>query len=697
MDALKDLLGAGENDILDAAAELGCSSLYGVVPRFSKRGGLTTQPKSRNSGVAASAIVRARWHLQRGPDGNHTGSLDFNELMSFIETIRMSTISGRMVWNCGDRRGEISMAKTCESVWSTDILTNMQESEDPLIRTGSGMVELHWIGPSMPLEQNALIVFAFNIAFTVVPVAFVAISATKLLGWQTPQAAALLLGGQALLGAGHYSAQWILKRLRTSVYVDIQKTGFADTWMLVDNTWFTSTLARRRLSFNPLAPNTVRVGQHLSMEDFIPTWQALLTLFAIGGGFLAFYIGARSSHLWVIFFEILCFFFANLSKGYVISVANDCYCTHLNNPGFQNVVSPPKEPWSWKQSWTGFLEYLHHSKAKPAEPQPVELQDMNGSIHSNEMKSPVRQNTLPAYEPWNNIPLPSSKSSLAGSIRRYSTHSLKEKGTILVETLPVASSSKLLDLETPPLDSDLEKPQGPLFDEPMDYDEKAEEQPGAVALQQFRVYAKVALRRQDAIGLFYFSDPRTWGTAAHIIYEALHDKITWSPHMRKEPILVLPFEFFDMSPGSDPIPTSATLVMAMDDTINEDVFWMAGMEFMTIFVGAFTDTERLLSEYSESTDRDLFGTYVFFVTKLILKACTAPDPPSPRTKTETILNAGGGHGVEPAHGSETYPGVASLMRAINIVRGKYAFDSSVHTVPLMRQYARNAVYTVLHY
>jgi len=58
---LKDMLGVGEADIFDACAELGCGTLHGVVPQLSQRGGFTSTAKGFNRGVAACAILRAKW------------------------------------------------------------------------------------------------------------------------------------------------------------------------------------------------------------------------------------------------------------------------------------------------------------------------------------------------------------------------------------------------------------------------------------------------------------------------------------------------------------------------------------------------------------------------------------------------------------------------------------------------------------
>jgi hypothetical protein len=313
---LKDLLGAGEADIIDACAELGCGSVFGVVPMFSKRGGLTAHAKNRNAGIGACAILRAKWNLR--PDGAEDKTHPkYSELDEFRAKIRMSQTSGRLVWNCENWEAQNKLAVMVQetllrswrpqsSSWDSQLFQSFDDCEEPSIQNANGMVELHWLAPDMPLETNTTIVLLFIAFYTIVPTAIIVIAATPLLGWQTPAASALLWGGQAILSIGHFLAPLIIKRQRTSVHVDVTRDDFSSSWMLVDNTWFTGTLARRRVHHNPISPHTLRLGQHALMKsEYIPTWEALLTLLTIAIGFLAFYIGARSSSLYVILSEIV--------------------------------------------------------------------------------------------------------------------------------------------------------------------------------------------------------------------------------------------------------------------------------------------------------------------------------------------------------------------------------------------------------
>jgi len=171
----------------------------------------------------------------------------------------------------------------------------------------------------------------------------------------------------------------------------------------------------------------------------------------------------------------------------------------------------------------------------------------------------------------------------------------------------------------------------------------------------------------------------------------------------------------DPKPVRKQIYIDSLLILALDETRNEDMFWTAGVEFMSILIGggsgsdgdeassAFTDTDRLVSEYPESTDATkLFGSFVYFLTRLILMACMANyanyDSESPPEAGAAPYN--NNHHFDPGMAgpggrSSYYPGVASMMRAIDLVRRKYPFDSSVQTVPMMRHHARAAVYSVL--
>jgi hypothetical protein len=306
------MLGVGEADISDACAELGCGTLHSVVPRLSQRGGLTSEAKGFNRGIAACAILRAKWELG---EGNACDKLDFDGLCQLLEVFSAGTISGRLVWDVKDMNALQATTDAVEQLlqtfwdghnWDTHLFHSINSSTEPLLEGGKGVVELHWPAPAMPLETNSSIIFLF-IGSLALSMLFVVIIATSpLLGWQSVPASILLLAGQVILAGGHVAAKWIIEHQRTTLYFNIPRAGLADTWMLVDNTWFTSRLARRPISYHPLTPNETRIGQHLSMKgQYIPALHALLTLAAIAIGFVAFYIGARSSDIFTLLIYIV--------------------------------------------------------------------------------------------------------------------------------------------------------------------------------------------------------------------------------------------------------------------------------------------------------------------------------------------------------------------------------------------------------
>ena len=208
-------------------------------------------------------------------------------------------------------------------------------------------------------------------------------------------------------------------------------------------------------------------------------------------------------------------------------------------------------------------------------------------------------------------------------------------------------------------------------------------------LVEYRVYIKLTLRHHGSAparsarnGLFFFSNSHDWAMAAHAIHEELRDRVKWSTvipvanpkeRKQKDPLLTIPFHFSECKGISESLlhwdgkvqTIRSILIVVLDGASDEDIFWNSGLEMVSILIGAFTDTERLVSEYAEATIGELFGVYVYFVTKLILKDC----------------------------GRDGYAkswGVYCLMTAIDLVRRKYPFDSTVWVVPTTRKYAQAA-------
>ncbi|TFK38960.1 hypothetical protein BDQ12DRAFT_722813 [Crucibulum laeve] len=683
---VKDMLGAGEADITDACAELGCGALHGVVPRVSARGGLSSQLKDFNRGTAACAILRAKW---RTGDEDGTTKLDFEKISLLLTKFESATVSGRLIWDFDDitsqmqtRSAVVALLRECwdGQGWRTNMFEAFNSSKEAQLKDGRGLVELHWPAPAMTLETNASIVLLFIFFFSVISVAVVVFATSPLLQWQSTPASVLLLGGQLLLASGHVAAQWIIKHQRHTVYIDIPRNGLSETWMLVDNTWFTSVLARRPVSYKALNPNHLYIGQHLSMKrKFIPTSHALLTLIAIGIGFIAFYVGARSSNVFTILIYIGLFFAANLLKGSVVSHANKAYVTPLNNPGYGNVVTPinrPK-PIRW---WHKFLRMQRNpkldneaetSRDRVENPPP---KDIISGPESNKFENDAASESHISHRSSLNLSAPEAESGTIDASMVPLPVSHRDSSLNSVEPLSRHSHSIThSNAHEIPLPSS----QTPSFVSSSIGGPKADHNEFTPGLR-YRVYTKFALRHTYAIGMFYFSRPQAWGMAAHVIYEALHGRVLWQPHMHREQYLCLPFEFLDYGSGKnspsnedkDGIPISALMIMAIDETRHEDMFWSAGIEFVTIILGAFADTTYLCSEYEDATNVNLVGLYVYHVTRLILLA---------------------------SHngGVDAHPGVVSMMRAIDLVRGKYPFDTSEFALRVLQAQSSHAVYSVL--
>jgi hypothetical protein len=181
---------------------------------------------------------------------------------------------------------------------------------------------------------------------------------------------------------------------------------------------------------------------------------------------------------------------------------------------------------------------------------------------------------------------------------------------------------------------------------------------------QHRVFAKMAVRHNLALGIFYFGRPQAWGMAAHAIHDACRGRVAWHvPPNLREPFVYFPFTYYTDTAGC----VDAALVLAIDETRHEDVFWSAGMEFIAILLDNFLDETKLLSELPHSASLELLGLYVYHVTKLLL--------------TTPAGGSGGGNDI---------PGRASMMRAIDLVKIKYPYDDNDVTLPTLRAYATEA-------
>lgn len=216
---VKDLLGAGDTDLLDAAADVGCYVLFGLVPRMSKRGGMHCKDRQVNRGIATCAILTLEWNL-----GDK--AIDFEDHRTFLRDFNAATVSGRVEWACDDSADMVSKLKDVRdrifsslgegySLFEADKHMALYEALEN-VHGGRGYVELHWPSPSMPLETRPYILYVFITSFLLVFFIITIFSASPLLEWQSPQASALLLGGQLVLGIGQTMTHVIIKRLRLS-------------------------------------------------------------------------------------------------------------------------------------------------------------------------------------------------------------------------------------------------------------------------------------------------------------------------------------------------------------------------------------------------------------------------------------------------------------------------------------------------
>ena len=326
---LKDMLGVGDEDINDAARAIGCSTLIGdVMPSMDKHGGLIPAAKSESLENAASVIVRLAWTTGERRTGEREAGermLDFAALRRVVTMFTAGTISGRVVWQLDSKPAfEERSEKVREALRMSEIGSGFGvfEAMDDL-KGGKGMVELHWPLPAMPMETNPIVIYLYGGFFTLSFLSVAILAASPLLSWQSPITSTLLVGGQAFLVLGHVAVRSMVISQRKTLKIPIPKTGLGQHWMMINKTRFPSALARRPYSFSPLFPDHVTLSQHHSLNNnFVVTWHALLTLFALVAGFIAFYVGGKSSDIKTVLIYIGLFILANVLKGPVVLYAN---------------------------------------------------------------------------------------------------------------------------------------------------------------------------------------------------------------------------------------------------------------------------------------------------------------------------------------------------------------------------------------
>lgn len=330
---LKDMLGAGEDDINDSARELGCGVLEGdAVPMLSKTGGLISTVKDNDFNHAAHAVVRLDWVL-----GDDKDMLDWKALLNVTRDFAGGVISARLSWHLFSQRDveemirEVNMRVYMMGSFPPHMLQMTHE-----LAGGQGIIELYWPAPAMPLETNSFVIYLYGVLFAV---GFLSIAIlAPILRWQSTLSSALLVGGQAVLMTGHAAAIFIVKHQRNKIRIRIPRTGLGAQWTMIDKPRFTSFLVQRLFSFTTTSPNQVTLSQYRSFKhQYTVTWHAILTLIMLVSGFIAFYVGGKSSNVKTVVIYIGLFILANVTKGQVILLANKPQCTRSNHSGYTDI------------------------------------------------------------------------------------------------------------------------------------------------------------------------------------------------------------------------------------------------------------------------------------------------------------------------------------------------------------------------
>src|SRR5262249_18701181 len=151
---------------------------------------------------------------------------------------------------------------------------------------------------AMPLETNSFFINLYLVFFATSFLSVAFLSASPLLAWQSFISSALLVGGQTVLLLGHVAALYSIKYQRETRQVSISARDLCDHWMLINRSWCTTTPVRRPLWKRKKGKSIAVLSQHYSFRgNFINTWHAVFVLLALALGFIAFYIGGRSSNI----------------------------------------------------------------------------------------------------------------------------------------------------------------------------------------------------------------------------------------------------------------------------------------------------------------------------------------------------------------------------------------------------------------
>ncbi|THV00529.1 hypothetical protein K435DRAFT_854615 [Dendrothele bispora CBS 962.96] len=735
---VKDMLGVANADVYDAAADLGCFVLFGIARQLRERVGFSCRHHGFALGVSACAIVKQLWksdtkfedgQRQKGKEREkrkegQDSSPNFEKIGLVAKNFRGGTVIGRMVWECTDATDYQKKIEQVHTAITSGFGNNIYENSDQTDMAVFARVDIVSGGVGM-LE---LLASSCDVAV---------ITTSPLLGWQSPLASAFLFGGQIILTLGHTLVHVLFRRLRRQTTITIPIRDVAKTWTLVDGSWFVSALTRRPTSLAASGKSHITLGQHTSFKrPYFPRVQALLGLLIIAGGFIMFYIGARSSDFRTVLIYILVFLVVNCTKGFLINRANRCYHTITNNFGYLLMNRRSYETQSKNGKSEEISIMYRGSKIS------VVLHEDDKNVLHRQDSGPVpiprkpSRSTLIRRHATNRYSMVTTEDGLSVATQALLPSSSQQGPQEHIQLKSLASTTSLLfytrqlpfyDVESQyfshsPNLNPLAIPLPPSMislaptKPTLNFEDHSRER--AAVDTKYRVYAKVAVRHREAIGMFYYSRPEDWAMAAHVVFDVVRRErpSLWGDPMTREYLCQIPFEFIlpplpfdqsvsahseldigidaqgDFSAGTrtssieklresnrvEPLPPvagvststatqtstiTAMLYLALDETRFEDLFWSAGQEITSIIMEHFIHLTQLPSESRRATDLSVLCTFVYILTKMLLTS-------------------------EGKHGSR------SLMRAIDLARARRPYDDSIWLVGHLRQAAENAAMDV---
>lgn len=174
-----------------------------------------------------------------------------------------------------------------------------------------------------------------------------------------------------------------------------------------------------------------------------------------------------------------------------------------------------------------------------------------------------------------------------------------------------------------------------------------------VPLISYRVFAKFAQRHPQSKGMYPASRPLRWAVVAHAVWETCHGRVQWTHDNSDELYMHLPMEF-QRPPATrelSPEIVKSVLVIVSDSHRHEDAFWNAVMEVLAISNYAFSNHNPDIFGHPEAA---LPLHFMDCTLRLILAQALEPNI----QQSIQMLK-------------DSFPGAMSMMRAIDLVRGKY--------------------------